>query len=259
MSRYLDLPFVQAKSYGGARAQTQLVVIHATDNTAGASAEASYMSRRTDSVSVHFFADATSAFQVLDTALVAFGCFPTGNSRSVQLELCGLSNQISDAAMRRAAPVVARACAEFAIPVRKVTPAQMRAGERGICGHADVTSTWGEGDHTDPGALFPWSTFITYVQGASSMTGEADAAFVKPYTGIEPWISGSSWMARAIEKPLANATAALARLEADVATLKAQPGGVDVAALAALLAASPELASAIGAQVAASLAQRLES
>lgn len=174
MSRYSGVPFVPAKSYGGARNQTQLIVMHATANTASAEAEAAYMSRRTDGVSVHFFSDSDSSIQVVDTALVAFGCFPTGNSRSVQFELCGLNNQISDATMRQAAPLVARACAEFGVPIRKVGPVEMRTGMRGICGHGDVTLAWHEGDHTDPGAAFPWDRFITYVQAAAGIGGSTE-------------------------------------------------------------------------------------
>lgn len=174
MSRYPDLPYVQGRNYGPARSFTQLVVIHATDNTASAENEAAYASRRTDGVSSHFYTDGDSTVQSLDTAVIAYGCFPTGNGRSVQFELCGRSNQISDATMRQAAPIVARACAEFGIPLRKVGPVEMRSGARGICGHWDVTLAWQEGDHTDPGTAFPWDTFIGYVQAAAAAGGDDD-------------------------------------------------------------------------------------
>lgn len=177
MSRYPDLPYVQGRNYGPKRNQTQLIVIHATQNTASAEAEASYASRRTDGVSSHFYTDNDSTVQSLDTAVVAYGCYPTGNSRSVQFELCGLSGKITDATMRQAAPVVARAAAEFGVPLVKVTPAQMRAGTRGICGHRDVTQAWHEGDHTDP-EPFPWDTFLGYVRAAAGTPGEdADMPF----------------------------------------------------------------------------------
>ena len=173
MSRYADLPYVQAKNHGGTRSQTQMIVIHATANTASAEAEAAYASRRTDGVSAHFYTDGDSTVQTIDTALVAYGCFPTGNSRSVQFELCGLSGAITDATMRQAAPIVARACVEFGVPVVKVSPEQLRAGVRGICGHRDVTQAWHEGDHTDP-EPFPWGTFIGYVQAAIGSGEESD-------------------------------------------------------------------------------------
>jgi hypothetical protein len=46
-------------------------------------------------------------------------------------------------------------------------------GVKGICGHLDVTYAWGEGDHTDPGAYFPWPTFIAYVQNAANPAAAA--------------------------------------------------------------------------------------
>jgi hypothetical protein len=52
---------------------------------------------------------------------VAFGCLYNGNHRSVQFELCGISNKLTDATLRRAAPYVRRICDRYGIPVRKVT------------------------------------------------------------------------------------------------------------------------------------------
>lgn len=165
MSRYSYLPYIGAKAHGGERATTQMVVIHATDNDASAYAEAAYASRRTDA-SAHFYSDSVDIYQTLDTSLIAYGCYSEGNSRSVQFELCGQSNRLTDAVMRRVAPFVARACVEFGLPIVKVNSEQLRTGVRGICGHLDVTNAWHEGDHTDPGRSFPWPTFIGYVQAA---------------------------------------------------------------------------------------------
>jgi hypothetical protein len=160
---YPDIPFVAAAGDGGVRGSTQMVVIHATDNTAGAEAEASYATRRLDQVSAHFYSDEVRVVQGVPLGRVAYGCYPIGNGRSVQFELCGLSNHLTDATLRRAAPIVRRVCDRYGLPIRHVGPAELRAGVRGICGHGDVTLAWGQGDHTDPGATFPWATFIGYV------------------------------------------------------------------------------------------------
>jgi hypothetical protein len=176
MSWYPDLRHDQAGGDGGPRSQTQCVVIHATDNTASDEAEASYAETRPDHTSAHFYSDEDSVTQALDTSHVAYGCYPIGNSRSVQFEISGRSNELTDASLRRVAPVVARACAEWGIPIRKVTPTELASGVKGICGHLDVTRAWGEGDHTDPGAYFPWPVFIAYVQNAASPAGVAGTA-----------------------------------------------------------------------------------
>lgn len=172
MPWYPDLPHDEAGGHGGLRTLTQIVVIHATANTASDEAEAHYAEHRPDQVSAHFYNDDDSIIQGLDTDVVAYGCYSIGNSRSVQFELVGLDwddppgpGAVSIATMRRVAPIVARVCHEYSIPIRKIGPDELRAGVRGICGHADVTRAWGQGDHLDPGPAFPWDLFINYVRG----------------------------------------------------------------------------------------------
>jgi hypothetical protein len=168
MTWYADLPHEQAGGDGGIRSITQFVVIHATDNTASDEAEANYAETRPDHTSAHFYSDGDTVIQALDTDHIAFGCYPIGNSRSVQFEISGLSNQLTDASLRKVAPIVARVCQEYGLPIRKVSSTDLANGVKGICGHLDVTYAWGEGDHTDPGANFPWSTFIGYVAAAAA-------------------------------------------------------------------------------------------
>lgn len=164
-----DLPYEHAIGDGGPRSMTQMVVIHATDNTASDEAEASYATHRTDHTSAHFYDDDDSVIRALPLDHIAYGCFSIGNGRSVQFELTGLSNHISDATMRRVAPIVAEVCEIYGLPIRHVGPVELRAGDKGICGHGDVTAAWGQGDHTDPGSSFPWDTFIGYVQAAAGV------------------------------------------------------------------------------------------
>lgn len=41
-------------------------------------------------------------------------------------------------------------------PLEKLNSHGLLAGDRGYCGHADVSNAWGQTDHTDPGRNFPW-------------------------------------------------------------------------------------------------------
>lgn len=169
---YPDLQYIHARGDGGPRSRTQVICIHATDNTANALGEATYAIRREDSTSAHYYVDDTTVIQALPVGNIAYGALAHGNAVSVQYELCGRSNAISDATMRRAAHQVARDCARYGIPVRKLTAGQIRAGEKGICGHIDITAAWPEdgGDHSDPGVRFPWATFLSYVGGDMEQT-----------------------------------------------------------------------------------------
>jgi N-acetyl-anhydromuramyl-L-alanine amidase AmpD len=167
MSTLPGIAYLHALGDGGPRSRTQVVVIHATDSTASAHDEASYATHRPDQTSAHFYVDGGGIYEALQLENVAYGCLWHGNQISVQFELCGRSNQLPNAVLRKAAPYVAEVCRRFGIPVRKISAGQVAAGVKGICGHADITAAFPQdgGDHTDPGSAFPWGTFINYVGG----------------------------------------------------------------------------------------------
>lgn len=193
------LPYLHALGDGGPRSRTQVVVVHATDGSGTAAQEADYATRRPDKTSAHFYVDDTSAYRALPLDHIAYGCLPHGNSISVQLELCGRSNQLTDATMRRAAPIVAEICATYGLPVVKLTAAQVRAGTKGICGHADITAAFPEdhGDHTDPGSGFNWPTFLGYVHAATNspqeddMSAQAESVLLGLAEGLPTFVDGN--------------------------------------------------------------------
>lgn len=180
------LKFVQAKGDGGKRSVTQLLVIHATDNTASAENEASYASHRADEISAHVYVDDDSAVQALSLDHVAFGCYPMGNSRSIQFELTGRSNHISLATWKRAAVLAARVCLDWDIPVVHLTAAQVKAGTRGITGHDGVSLAFRQSDHTDPGTDFPWANFISAVKAEVARLRGISAPQTVPPTIYKP-------------------------------------------------------------------------
>lgn len=71
-----------------------------------------------------------------------------------------------------------------------------------------------------------------YGQGGNMATGDADKAFSAPYTGTEPWINSTSWMARAVETPLRTLAGNVSAVAAD-----ARAARVAIEALAAAVAA----------------------
>lgn len=48
----------------------------------------------------------------------------------------------------------------YDIPIRKLTGAQMRAGESGVGGHDTTVDAWHSTDHNDPGPDFPWDVVL---------------------------------------------------------------------------------------------------
>lgn len=176
-SEYSDLKWVAPKSWTNAnRSSVQLIVIHTTQGSYhGQSAEdgAAYDARRTDGVSTHYFHDDNSTVQCVRTEDVAHHARSQGNKRGIGHELCGRaewdnewSNSYATAMLKRAAKQAARDAHKWEIPVKHLTVAQVDAGNKGFCGHNDVTKAFPEdgGTHTDPGPDFPWSTFLDMVR-----------------------------------------------------------------------------------------------
>lgn len=175
---YPDLVWMPPRSWWNAdRTSVQLIVMHTTEGSAHArSAEdgAAYDQRRTDGTSAHYFVDSGSIVQCVRTADVAYTARSQGNWRGIQYELCGRAatqdwaSAYSQAMLARAAAQAARDARRWAIPVRHLSVAQVAAGEKGFCGHADITKAFPQdhGTHTDPGANFPWSQFLDLVRAA---------------------------------------------------------------------------------------------
>lgn len=69
----------------------------------------------------------------------------------------------STAHIRSLAWGMERKAAEFSIPLRRLTVAQVRDGVAGYCGHADVSKAFGQSDHTDPGSAFPWDVLAKFL------------------------------------------------------------------------------------------------
>jgi N-acetyl-anhydromuramyl-L-alanine amidase AmpD len=179
-----ELKFVKPRSWKSGRArsgQPTIIVIHDTEGSEGRDAAengAAYDARRTDGVSTHFFVDADSCVQCVLTKDTAHHAKSEGNIRGIGFELCGRASQTQaqwldgGLDLRLAARYVAKCCRKWNIPARKLTVAQLRAGEKGICAHDDVSKAWHQTDHTDPGRNFPWAKFIAMVQ--SELNPEED-------------------------------------------------------------------------------------
>lgn len=173
---YPDLPFVSARAYGSGRQgyAVQYVVVHYTagsERSTSAEDGALYDARRTDGTSCHYFHDQNSTVQCVYTWNRANSAYHYGNRLGIHHELCGTQqtreqwlDPASDGTLWQAAKQIARDCQKYGLPVRKLTPAEMLAGQHGICGHADVTLAYGLGDHMDPGDAFPWDVLLARVQ-----------------------------------------------------------------------------------------------
>ncbi|MEV0326426.1 N-acetylmuramoyl-L-alanine amidase [Micromonospora echinospora] len=169
------VPFVQGRNaYDDRDGRKFGIAIHATDNTASAEAESVYATRRTDGVSSHFYVDADSVVQSLDTtARAGHAGSSTGNENAIAVEITGRSSSsrqwwLENVAWDRLAEVLAVVCRYYDIAPRRATVAEMKANPqvRAFYGHNDMRLAWGGTTHTDPGTNFPWDHLLTKVAQA---------------------------------------------------------------------------------------------
>lgn len=65
--------------------------------------------------------------------------------------------------LRRTARLAAHAALAYDVPLRFLSPAELRAGRRGITTHANVSRAWGQSTHWDPG-WWPRRRFMRHVR-----------------------------------------------------------------------------------------------
>lgn len=175
---YPDLLWIPPRSYTRGRpAPPRVIVIHTTEGHEhfdAAEDGALHNQRRTDGTSAHYFHDPNSTVQGVHTRDQAHTARRNGNRIGIHHECCGRAGQTdkqwddanSNAIIRNAAKQSVRDAKKYGIPPVKLTPAQVRAGAKGFCGHVDITYAYPEddGDHTDPGPRFPWAEFLALVR-----------------------------------------------------------------------------------------------
>ncbi|WDZ85606.1 peptidoglycan recognition protein family protein [Micromonospora cathayae] len=173
--RVPGVPFVQGRNaYTDRDGLKYGIAIHATDNNATAAQEADYATRRTDGVSAHFYVDATTIIQSLDTdARAGHAGSGTGNENAIAIEITGTDGSsrqwwLDNVAWDRLAGVAAILCRAYGIAPRRATVAEMRTNPRvrAFYGHNDMRLAWGGTTHTDPGPNFPWDHLLATVSAA---------------------------------------------------------------------------------------------
>ncbi len=175
-----NAPFIQAAHVSaGSNLPVNRVVIHGTVSPCvpgNARGVAQYFQSPGSGGSAHYVLDPAEVVQCVAEAAVAWHAPPNRNSIGVELS----DPQVGDPArwgdpnheamLRLAAQVTRWLCDKYQIPLVKLSPADLLAGARGICGHVDVSNAWHQTDHTDPGPAFPWNRFMQYVTSGPAVT-----------------------------------------------------------------------------------------
>lgn len=156
------------------------IVIHCTAGSepgvnGAARATAAYTKGTSRPSSWHYCADSRESVQLTWDSVVAYHCGVNSNSIGYELS-CSLADGGAghwddadhQAMLEIAAEDVARLCLAYDVPIRKLSVAQVRGGDKGLCGHVDIRDAFpGKTTHWDPGPHFPWARFVGMVQAAA--------------------------------------------------------------------------------------------
>jgi N-acetylmuramoyl-L-alanine amidase len=147
--------------------QIGLVIIHCTQsNSARSSAE--WFANPNTQGSAHLVLDEDECYRTLVDSAIPWAA-PGANTRGFHIELAGFAEwsraewMRHRRGLRRAAHKAAAHAVKFGVPIRLLTPAQMRNGARGFATHARCTTAFG-GSHTDPGPNYPIDRFMRWTR-----------------------------------------------------------------------------------------------
>jgi len=170
------IPFVQARNYTRGRSNPiDVIVIHTMESPekpdTAESVAAWFAGPTAPQASAHYCIDANSVVECVRDTDVAWHA-PGANHNGLGLEHAGRAAQTaadwsdtySKRMLARSSELVAEKCAKYDIPAVWLTAAQLRAGRRGITGHAQVSEAFKRCDHTDPGTSFPVDDYIALVR-----------------------------------------------------------------------------------------------
>lgn len=166
-----------AELWGWADNTKQVVVLHSTESDR-ALAALNWMESQKNG-SYHNLVDINGdEWQMVPYNRQAWAAMYSGNR--IGLHICaagraawprsrwlGNSAQVATLAKR-----IAYFSQMYGIPIVRLSPADVRAGKRGICTHADISAAFRESDHTDPGVNYPMDELLRQAtnQGGLSMS-----------------------------------------------------------------------------------------
>jgi hypothetical protein len=193
--RVPGIPYVQGRNdYQDGDLSKHGIAIHNTSNNASDTDEASYARRRPDGVSSHFYVDANSVTQSIDTQDRAGHAGSThGNDHGIAVEITGangwsrqkwLTSVAWDKLGVALAKVIRHHWPDGSFKVRRATIAEMRNNPKvkAFYGHDDMRRAWGGTSHTDPGPNFPWDRLFAAVNKALG-----DTSTPQPSGGDVSW------------------------------------------------------------------------
>lgn len=175
--------FIAARHFQRAdRRRIDLIVIHSAEvqetPTSAEGIAAGFAREDAPVTSAHYCVDADSVVQCVLEKDVAHHA-PGANENGIGIEHAGFARQTaaqwadaySERMLRLSAALTAGLCLKYAIPPVFVDASGLRAKQRGITTHDEVTKAFGHGDHFDPGPSFPMAHYLALVRASMGVAG----------------------------------------------------------------------------------------
>jgi hypothetical protein len=147
--------------------QIGLIVIHCTQSNSARSSAQWFENTRAQG-SAHLVVDDVECYRTLDNEVIPWGA-KGANTRGFHIEIAGFAEwnhgewMKHEQALRRAAYKAAMHAKKFGIPIRWLTPEQLKAGQKGFVTHAMCTTAFG-GTHSDPGRQCPTDQLLEWAK-----------------------------------------------------------------------------------------------
>ena len=208
----MSYPFIQARHFTQASGRTvDVLVIHTMEAPEAVSTAENvahwFAGSTAPQASAHYCIDSNSIVQCVQDEDVAWHA-PGANSDGLGFEHAGFASQghadwndtYSAAMLKLSAGLVAAKCKEHQIPVVWLSPADLRAGRRGITGHNNVSEAFRLSTHTDPGSSFPIQEYLGLVRAKLGNAAPADRTQKPSPKTIAEGASG--WRVKRVQKLL---------------------------------------------------------
>ncbi|MBF6277088.1 N-acetylmuramoyl-L-alanine amidase [Nocardia nova] len=150
-------------------AQCQLIVIHTNEGPATGSVSGllNYLANPAVQASYTIIVGGNGQIgRSNDDNYIPWAAGSPANERGLHLCCLGYASDTRadwlarPAQLDAAARVIRDWSDRYGIPITKLSGAQMRAGQRGVGGHADTVDAWHATDHHDPGPGFPYDVVL---------------------------------------------------------------------------------------------------
>lgn len=172
--------------------KVSLVIVHTAQGARNVESLGAYFANAGNQVSSHVGIDDRTVMQYVPYSMAAWTA-GGANSISDQAELCGFAEWTREQwigehrhMLELTAAWVRERCLARGIPIRKLTPAQVAAGESGVCGHGDWSSAMNDGNHWDPGE-FAWDVVMSLAGGGTAPPSpSAVPPLARPHAKDEP-------------------------------------------------------------------------